>query len=153
MSKPDTDWNLVTQAQISIGWLFRSAQDENKTLSEYRNESENCEIINPGILMAYAYIVFVYPKETALEAVDVGCLDLSKFSIEPNGDLKPKDVVRRLRNSIAHGRFTVSSEAKIILEDNCKCGKDPFKATISCGDFGAFVQSFCAQARKKHFEK
>lgn len=151
MTKPETDWNLLTQAQISIGWLLESAKNENASLTEYRRQNENCEILNPGILMAYAYIAFVYPKETALNAVDVNDLNFSKFTIEPDKTLKPKDIVRRLRNSIAHGRFTVSPNAEITFEDNCRCGKDPFRARISCGDFGHFVQCFCGKARNTHF--
>lgn len=159
MNKPNTDWNLVTQAQISISWLFESVQSKEPKISDYlqqfKMKNEGCDIINPGILMAFAYIAFVYPRETSLfDKIDVSRLDFSKFKFLENvGKLSPKDIVRRLRNSIAHGRYSITPDAKITLEDNCNCGKDPFKAEIICGDFGTFINSFCAEVKAEHFRK
>jgi hypothetical protein len=158
MNKPDTDWNLVIQARISISWLFESVQIKEPKFSDYlqqfKKKNEGCDIINPGILIAFAYIAFVYPKETSLDMIDVSELDFSKFSFRKDeGEVKPKAIVRRLRNSIAHGRYSIARDAKITFEDNCTCGKDPFTAEIACGDFGAFITSFCTKAKAEYFRK
>jgi len=154
MKDNGTDWNLVRQAQISISWLFASANSSDNSvrnaLANFRSQNENCEVINPGILLAYAYIVFVYPRETALEKVSTASLDYSKFTFKAG---KPKDIIRRLRNSIAHGCYSISPKAVITFKDNCRCGNDPFEVEVSCGDFGAFVNSFCDIAKTKYFNK
>ena len=139
-----TDWNLVRQAQISILWLYASANSSDnsvrKALANFRSQNENCEVINPGILLAYAYIAFVYPHETAFKKVSMARLDCSKFTLKAG---KQKDIIDRLRNSIAHGRYSISPDAVITFKDNNSCGNNPFEVEVSCGDFGAFVNSFC----------
>ncbi len=154
INQHETDWNLVTQAQISISWLFQSTKTNDQNvqgaLKAFTEEHEGCDIINPGILMAYAYICFVYPRETAIKSIDDKRLDFSKFNITIGQN---KDVLRRLRNSIAHGRFSISSDAKITFTDNRKDGKDPFCAEISCGDLGSFVQSLCYEIKRRYLHR
>jgi hypothetical protein len=156
MKTTDTDWNLVTQAQISINWLFECVGNQNsgvaQALHSFKERHEDCNLINPGILMAIAYITFVYPRETAINKIDVNRLDFSNFKLEST-TLKPKDIIRRLRNAIAHGDFSVSPQAEITFKDNCRCGKDPFETKISCGHFGSFIQAFSAESKKQHFQR
>jgi len=154
MNHNETDWNLVVQAQISISWLFESSNSQDSNLqaavAKFRAQNENCELINPGILFAYAYITLVYPRETALEKISTTALDCSEFTFKAG---KQKDLIRRLRNSIAHGRYSISSDAVITFKDNCRCGNDPFEVEVSCGDFGSFLHCFCNLSKAKYFDK
>lgn len=147
----DTDWNLVVQAQIAIGWIFNSATSVDPNLkasvASYRKKNENCELVNPGLLMSYAYIVFVYPRETAISGIDEANLDFSAFNVSA-GDV----TIRRIRNAIAHGRFSFSSDAQLTLRDNNRNKTDPFEASISAGDFGNFIQSFAGLAKRTYFD-
>tara|TARA_B100000609_G_C16941468_1_gene294353 strand:- start:112 stop:570 length:459 start_codon:yes stop_codon:yes gene_type:complete len=148
----DPDWNLVVQAQIAIEWIFKSQSSKDiylrTAVAKYREENENCELVNPGLLMAYAYIVFVYPRETIIKEIDEGKLDFSDFDV-----LVGHISVRRIRNAIAHGRFSFSKKAILTLTDNNRKRNNPFKASISAGKFGIFLQSFVNLAKYTYFQK
>ena len=98
--------------------------------------------------MAYAYIVFVYPRETIIKEIDEGKLDFSDFDV-----LVGHISVRRIRNAIAHGRFSFSKKAILTLTDNNRKRNNPFKASISAGKFGIFLQSFVNLAKYTYFQK
>lgn len=151
------DWNLVIQTQIAVKWLEESMNSSNpyvkKEVEEYRKKRENCGLLNPGVLIAYAFMVFVYPKETEQPEIKKLKTDYSKFQVT-----KGSFEFRRIRNAIAHGRFSVSHDDGIItfwdsrLDEEKKIDID-FEASISLWDFGSFVDSYCSELKALHFAK
>jgi hypothetical protein len=158
LKKEDREWlNLSIQAMISLKWLeeCQTCKDDNLSyrLKQYMEQNQNVPLINPGILMCYSYIAFVYPRESCLKSVNTNKLNFSNFKIKrPLQEIKSENIIRRLRNSISHANFHITPDANIIFKDDNKSHNDPFEAEISCGDFGHFVQSFFAQLKKQAFK-
>jgi len=121
----------VKQFNLSISWIFESfkiAQNNpNTTVSEafskYIKEDRTI-LINHGLLLAACYMYFLLPKEKKVEDINI---DSKLFKTS----YTKKNIARRLRNSIAHGRIKIEENGDIVFEDNNKQKTDPFEVKIS----------------------
>lgn len=160
-----TDWNLIIQGNISLLWNQECLKPENRKktieelLSEFRLKYENCGILNCGTLFMATYLLFVYPKEKEFESCDKSNLKTDAFKITDNDYVKNKIVdssyiVRRIRNSLAHGNFTIEEDV-ITFEDWVPNEKelkpDYFKCKIRVGEFGNFINSFMFEIKNQRF--
>ena len=126
--------------------LYRCVQDFSKSLNF------PFPLLNPGILMAYAYIEFVYPWEAFKEKREnqneiARSIDFNNLRVIKKGlNRKKLDdnvyLLSRIRNSISHARFEIEPNLDIVFNDEDKKKEDIFKAKIPCRDFGNLVQEY-----------
>ena len=138
---------LLIAANRSLHWIFQSFDAYQKrpgtTIGEAlapHVKGSSCELINPGLVLAAAYIYFLYPKETAIHRLNLDSLDTSAFRLDH--PMPTKDLLRRLRNSLAHGRFEINDSGRFEFQDQRHDGSDAFRAWIDLRDFGDFVDNF-----------
>jgi hypothetical protein len=151
MSTKQFDRRLVFAANSSFSWIFECVSIFNSgDRSSIREKlaphmhGNACDLINPGLVLAACYIYFVYPKETAIEHVNLSQLDISKFTL--SSPITPSNLVRRLRNSLSHGRFEIDDKGIFTFFDQQKSGLVDFEAKIHFGSLGEFVQEFAEVA-------
>lgn len=157
MDTKDYDlFNLITQAQIGVSWIFEStvvknAQVEqlNEVLNEFKLNNGNIDIFNQGTALMYAYISFLLPKESIFSQINTNNINISGFNIIQGNK---KDIFRRLRNSLAHGYIEVKNKAYFVFRD--KRNKEPFdfEVEITFQEFGQFVQEFYNNLKKLYFK-
>jgi len=147
--RDDFDPRLVLDANRSFWWIFHSAEiarssptSEVGRLLMSNMHDGKCDLINPGLALAAAYIYFVYPKEMLLGQVDLTGVDVSCF--QPS--LQAQLLIRRLRNSLAHGRFRIDNDGRMTFEDIGTQGQDPFTTAVYWAAFGMFVQEYGRRA-------
>ena len=80
---------LLIAANRSLHWIFQSFDAYQKrpgtTIGEAlapHVKGSSCELINPGLVLAAAYIYFLYPKETAIHRLNLDSLDTSAFRLD-----------------------------------------------------------------------
>jgi hypothetical protein len=147
-----TDWRLINQAIIGINWLKEVNKIENadKTLVQPQREKskllyrENERILNVGVLMMACYIYFVYLREGELATFDFNKVDVSNFKInfQQRKHNTAKKICRRLRNSIAHSKFTVDHENNLIIFSDDKQGQDRIEFQSGIVELGIFIDNF-----------
>jgi HEPN family protein len=154
-----TDWNLIIQGNISLLWIQECLDKKNtdkkigKLLNEFYDKNEKISVLNPGTLFMATYLLFLYPKESEITNFDN--IDLTEFNIntkglKQNNETDKSYLLRRIRNSIAHGNFKIENN-QIIFNDNNKSGSNPFKASIQISKFGSFINEFMIKAKENHF--
>jgi hypothetical protein len=161
------DWELIIRGNISLLWIIETMKPENRnrTVSEilkhFKNNYENTDPLNDGTLFMAAYLLFLYPQESEFNNIDKSKIDTSDFLIIKNENIKNKIIdssyiVGRLRNSIAHGHFSIDSE-KITFEDWVpnKNNRKPnyFKTEIHQKKFGDFINNFMLMVKEQTFNK
>ena len=151
--KSNFDPRLILAANRSFGWIFKchslydSDQDDRlRDLLAPHIHGKACDLINPGLVLAACYIYFVYPRETAIKMIDLSLLDSSAFKLSKN--ITTHKLVRRIRNSLSHGRFEINDRGIFVLSDNNLEGTDPFETEIHFTDLGEFAEEFAKLAIK-----
>ena len=154
-----TDWKLINQAAIGINWLkeINEAGNIDKTLRQLIDENEASlflkdeRVLNNGVLMMAAYMLFIYPREKEFSSLDFSTIDISAFRItmEEGNNGNPNTLCRRIRNSISHGKFEVKHVQQIIkFRDEYK-GQDKIEFEIHTVDFGNFIDHFILEVDKQ----
>jgi hypothetical protein len=147
-NKPKTfQVDLVMGANRSMYWIFESFDEFKrnpdqplKTLFSKYVHNGQCTLINPGIVLALAYVYFVYPHQSILEQLDLSKLRFDSFNTEES--LTNNDLLRHLRNSLAHSRYWIDEFGVFHFTDVSKNGRPNFSSTIHGAEFGHFVQDF-----------
>ena len=141
------DPRLLFEANRSFGWISKCRSiyvaGRNVSLRDLlapHMHGEACDLINPGTVLAACYIYFVYPKETASEGIDLSSLDTSGFRL--SAEIKPLDLIRRIRNSLSHGRFEIDDGGVFTLRDQSASGTKPFETRIHFSHLGEFAEQF-----------
>lgn len=157
-----TNWDLIIKGNLSLLWIQETLKPENKskTVGELRknfeNKNEQTQPLNIGTLFMAAYPLFLYPLESG--NIDTNKIQLSDFKFitkgnKPNNETDNEYLIRRLRNSIAHGNLTMDTNMIIKFEDNNKSKSNPFVAEIHFSKFGEFINQFMFEAKNQHFNK
>jgi len=156
-----TDWNLIIQGNISLLWIQECLEKENsdKTIDEllkdFKSKNENCDILYHGTLFMATYLMFLYPKESELTNINIEDIDIAQFQISTLGTKANNEetdkayLLRRIRNSIAHGNFKIEQN-NIEFKDNNKSNCNLFEAKISIGNF---INDFMYKAKKEYFKQ
>lgn len=141
------DPRLLFEANRSFGWIFKCRslyvkhRDTSlRALLAPHMHGDACDLINPGLVLAACYIYFVYPRETALEEVDLSSLDTSGFELAEQ--IAPLDLIRRIRNSLSHGRFEIDDKGVFTLRDHSASGTNLFMTKIHFARLGEFAEQF-----------
>ena len=147
-----TDWKLISQGLLGIYWIHASNKIENadKTLQELYGKDFNQlwkgeRLLNNGVLMMASYLLFVIPQQADFNNIDFSVIDTSKFKIlhQDSDHSDKKKFCRRLRNSIAHVRYTIDScNNKISFTDCTTQGTDKIEFEIGSVDFVEFIDNF-----------
>ncbi|AJH13659.1 hypothetical protein [Myroides profundi] len=159
-----TDWNLIIQGNISLLWIQEclKPENENKTikdlLNEYRLKNENVTILNPGCLFMAAYLLFLYPKEseivsTNLSFINTGIFDIITMGVKSPDESKEEYIVRRIRNSLAHGNFEIDDNLVITFEDNNSAKTNLFRTKIRFNQFGELINNFMQESKNTRYNK
>jgi len=158
---PQTDWELIIKADISLLWCEFSMRFENhdkclgQVLCEFARQYAGTYPLNVGTLLMASYILFVYPQQTAFEAIDLAKIDTSGFKVHYGTPARDKRrFCSRIRNSLSHGRFWVEVEKKQIRFRDHRVVKgfndaDEFAATISITDLGEFINRFMLEVKQQ----
>jgi hypothetical protein len=135
----------------SILWIEKTVSIENrrKTIEDIAKENgfnldrtDQSNPFNPALLIAGAYLFFLYQKECE---TDLSKIDTSDLVVKEGDGL---DLARRLRNSIAHGNFTFLNENVVeFMDSNGK--NNVVRLQISMGDLGKFINNCLASAYKR----
>lgn len=154
-----TDWKLINQALIAINWLkeINDPENANKTLLTILDENKeslflkNERVLNAGVLIMAAYILFVYPREKEFSQLDISSIDISKFKIthEEGSNGSSSILCRRIRNSISHAKFEILHDSHMIKFHDDNLGKDKIEFEIPIVDFGTFLDNFILEVNKK----
>jgi hypothetical protein len=141
------DPRLLIDANRSFSWIFKCRNvfvarrnDSLRRLLAPHMHGDACDLINPGLVLAACYIYFVYPKETALMGVDLSTLDTSGFKL--SSQVTPVELIRRIRNSLSHGRFEIDDRGVFTLRDRSASGTDLFETQIHFSSLGEFAEQF-----------
>lgn len=163
------DLNLMINGNISLAWIQECLKPENQDmkvhelLTEYRNKNDNAELFNTSILLMASYLFFVYAKEKDFNGRDYSFVDISKFKVtdceENNHD--SNYICRRVRNALAHSRVHIDENLQMTFEDfklirisrTDYRETDYFRCTISCVDFGNFINDFMLGLKDRYFSK
>jgi hypothetical protein len=137
------DPRLVMEANRSLSFIFRAfdAFKANPALSVGtiigpHISGNRCDLINPGLVLAA-------PRETAFDVIDLDGIDLSSFDPAPP---EAHRMLRRLRNPLSHGRFSIDDLGIFTFRDHKPDGADPFVLRVHFADLGTFVDSFGRRA-------
>lgn len=157
-----TDWKLINQAIIGINWLkvINDAENADKTLIQLLKERQDVlylkgeRVLNTGVLIMAAYILFVYPRETEIDNLDFSQIDISRFKItaEDKNNQNPKKICRRLRNSIAHANFEVIHDKNLLKFSDEKNGSNKIEFEIGIVDFGTFIDNFTLEVNRQNLK-
>lgn len=147
-----TDWNLVSKGWLGIYWIMLSNNGENAKKTMETVYAEHCandwpheRLLNPGVLMMASYLLFVYPQQADFDNIDYSEIDVSDFKIiaQQNNHSNTEEFCRRLRNSIAHARFSVDEFKQIIyFHDFDWKGNNRIEFEIGFVEFGLFIDKF-----------
>jgi len=151
--KRSFDPRLVIDANRSFSFIFRSFEAFRTkpdlsvgSMIRPHISGGHCDLINPGLVLAACYIYFVYPRE-AIESIDLSGIDLSSFRISPQ--IGPNEVLRRLRNSLSHGRFEIDEAGIFTFREHKADGTDLSVVQVHFADLGTFVDAFGRRACDK----
>ncbi len=154
-----TDWNILLQGYLSLLWCQKSCEPKNGNkklsdfLTDFQRENEDIKPLNIGTMLSAAYLCFMYPQQTEFDTFDFEKIDVKDFKIIKGKTRDTKHLCRRIRNSLAHARFTVDS-IKFTFQD-WKLDKnnitDEFEVTIDIGGFGEFLNNFFFAAKSNSF--
>jgi len=123
-------------------------------LKEFKYRNENIEPLNVGTLFIATYLLFLYPRESEFKNIDINSIDISGFEIKTQGSKTYNEsdneyLIRRIRNSIAHGNFTIGQNLIIRFEDDNKQNSNPFATEILLSKFGSFINDFMFNLKPK----
>ena len=145
------DPRLVVDANRSFSWIFRAFEafkrDPNQRIGDLlapHIHVDHCDLINPGLVLAACYVYFVYPRETALNALPLDGMDVAPFHL--SREVEPHELLRRLRNALSHGRFSIDDEGVFSFQDHRQDGTDALSLRIHFADLGMFVDAFAKRA-------
>jgi hypothetical protein len=134
---------LCALLNTSNRWIETTVNVKNRDLTIKQIETENgfelnrsseLDPFNPALVMASAYIFFVYPKE---HEKNLPKIEYSNFTVIQG---KSYDLERRLRNSIAHGNYEFL-EGNIIKFTDHNNGKNLIEFSIPLVDFANILNS------------
>jgi hypothetical protein len=157
-NKSSFDPRLMLEANRSFGWIFKcfglypgNPDAKLQDLLAPHIRGNKCDLINPGLVLAACYIYFVYPRETALDRIDLSSLDLSAFQLSEN--ITTHELIRRIRNALSHGRFEIDASGVFALRDDNPRGTNPFETKIHFTDLGEFAEQFAKLAINSFSQK
>jgi len=152
MDKNHQKKSILYSGLVSFGWLFESKEiaekDEQfgKYLKNYESYSKG-PIINAGVLIAFSYLTLVFPREAALyEELNFANLTTEKFQVLKGSYKDKKDLLRHLRNAIAHANIQLE-HGYIVLKDR------DFEVKILTKDFGNFLNQLVTEWRNCEIRK
>ncbi len=141
------DWTLATEALSSFQFLRNAVEPENQSLPVSRLisnhiDNENIQPLNAGTVIAFAYMVIVYPLERHTFGIPK-TISFGAFT-EAIPSKNSKMLVTNLRNALSHGDFQVTN-SDIHFHHN------DWKATISIEDMSQFLERLLPCFMAQHY--
>lgn len=136
--------NLLYSALISYEWIFYCKSEKYTLKEELRiyEDKKGGPIINAGLLISFGYMVFVFATESKLyndfilKSININDFEIEKGSHYSSGSID--EFIRRIRNSFAHSRVSLSGKY-LILEDTRNKKTIDFRVKILAPKFGDFM--------------
>ena len=142
----DIDLTLKSNPSMSLQ-EYVSGQ---KTKTNIFKENPEFPIYNLGSLLMMAYAFLVIPKESIEKyKLNVSSPEidgyLSKIKIEINENKnclgRSENIIRHIRNSVAHARFDMFPNDKLLFIDELN-GTFTFKGEMEINDFKALISAY-----------
>jgi len=154
-------------AQVRLNLLFLGAfikavkSNPNQKIEDFFNEwhkkikwdrkNERYSLINQGVILTSLYGLIVYPKEiffNNIPKISIESLNKDEWgniSIEmcPDCDKNLQGVVKHIRNSLSHGRVTITEKDNFVFEDGRDESTLNFKIILSIENLWKFASKFC----------
>lgn len=143
-SKDISHLNAITQFQIAVEWIQKC--DNAECFDMYddfirnRSEGQMTKLFTPSIVIAYAYMCFVLPRQSVFDGMDFNNVDISNFNIKVDTYAKKGKVCRHLRNALAHSNIEILKYGVKFVDNGYKTG-ETFEAFVSFSDLGRFISS------------
>ena len=160
---------IITQVRINLNFLaaFTEESKTNKAIKDFFdrwqksigcNKKEPYSLLNQGVILTSLYGLIVYPKEIFFNNIPATPIEnlkeekWGKISIEkcPQEDKNLRGIIRRIRNSLSHARFTIYENLNFTFEDG-KC-KDNTIIVFRIDDLQKFIVSFIEGCIKEKWE-
>lgn len=117
---------------------------------KWDKKDERYSLLNQGIILTSLYGLIVYPKEKffgKIPKIPIQSLNINewgKISIYncPHNDRNLKNMIRRIRNSLSHGRVTIDQNLNFIFVDGKDESAVDFQINISIRDLQKFIEKF-----------
>ena len=166
LSKEDYNiFNLITQAQIGIRWIYESVnpQNNNQTFEQVVNRvsanNGNILLFNQGTALMFAYISLVLPKESLFKQLDTSNISTEQFSILENTYPCNKNkgmamnIIRHVRNALAHGYVNIYDDKYFEFTDqNPSNSEQKFHTRIDFVSFSKFISNYYFTLKNEYFE-
>lgn len=148
------DWLLVHEALSSLEFLRDIVEAENQSkevravIAHHTNEKNGIAPLSRGTVVAFAYIVIVYPKEKEVFGFPGGLIQHGFRESAPSKTTKK--LIEHLRNSLAHGDFDTSDEM-IGFRHKTKHGKLLWEGVVTLEDLTSFLLEFSRKIHDQHY--
>jgi len=127
------------------------------------SNNHDIPIYNVGTIAMMAYVFLVVPKE-ANKKLNLHLEDASeiknilnqmdiKFNEKYKGLSKESNIMRHIRNSIAHVNYKLENNGSVFLIEDYKYNKKTFEGEISVFNFGKLIQKYFKIYYKEYLEK
>lgn len=170
-------FDLMIKFDISLEWLQISEELNTKALQDFKAKNENMSVFNDSLILAYAYMMFLFPKETVFADVydyeeykknlDVFKIESSysekinrngkTVTVKPGDDeyeeAKKRSLLRHIRNALAHGLVSVEQGNFVLTDVNQKNKIETCKITVNQIAFAQFIQKLFNDSKKRFFEQ
>lgn len=141
------DSALKQNSEISL----KDYVEQQKLKTNVWEDNPSMHIYNLGTVMMMSYAFLVVPKESIEQnKIDVSSKEikniLNKMKITENKELenieKNQNIIRHIRNSIAHANFKIIPEDDEIIFIDKNRGKKTFEGSIKINDFVSFLSNY-----------
>ena len=148
------DWLLVHEALSSLEFLRDLVEPENQSkevrqvIAHHINEKNGIAPLSSGAVIAFAYIVIVYPKEREMFGYPRGLIPHGFEESEPSKTTK--GLIEHLRHALSHGDYAVW-EKRILFSHKSKHGKLLWEAFVTLENLISFLHDFSVQIHTQHY--
>lgn len=170
-------FDLMINFAISLEWLQKSDKLNTKALQDFKAQNKINSVFNESLIPAYAYMMFLFPKETVFADVydyeeykknlDVFKIESSysekidingkTVTVKPGDDeyeeAKKRSLLRHIRNALAHGLVSVEEENFVLTDVNQKNKIETCKITVDKRAFAIFIQKLFNDSKQRFFEQ
>lgn len=151
---------LATKFMISTKWLELSEKENSIALQNYKSKNEGLNVLNESVLIAFAYMIFVIPKESSIfndvEVDDTlnNLINQIDFSVYTYNDDRRNvnSVIKHIRNALSHANIFFDENLDFEFYDKSMNGNEArFKMSLS--NFSNFIEEVYDKQKNKYFKQ
>ena len=153
-TKEMPDWMLIHEALSSLEFPRDLVETENQSkevrqvIAHHINEKNGIAPLSSGAVIAFAYLVIVYPNEREMFGYPGGLIPHGFEESKPSKTTKV--LIEHLRHALSHGGFT-AWEGRILFCHKSKHGKLLWQAFVTLENLVSFLHDFAVQIHSQHY--